>query len=46
MIIEELSLRVLIKIIVYKAIIIKIEAYKESDRRFERLNNSISTDTE
>ena len=29
---------------VYKAIIIKIEAYKDSDRRFKRLNNS--TDVE
>ena len=43
-IIKELPLRVLVGATVYKAIVAKIEAYEESDRRFERLNNS--TDVE
>ena len=44
MVIKELPLRVLIRAAVYKAIMAKIEAYEESDKRFERLHNS--TDVE
>ena len=43
-IIEELPLRVLIGATVYKAIMAKIEAYEESDRSFEGLNNSTDVD--
>ncbi len=41
---KEPPLRVIMGAEVYKAIMAKIEAYEESDRRFERLNNS--TDVE
>ena len=40
MIIKEPLLRVIVEAEVYKAIMAKIEPYEDSDRRFERLNNS------
>ena len=40
MVIKEPLLRVIIETEAYKAIIVKIEIYKESDRRFKGLNNS------
>ena len=44
MIIKEPLLRVIVGTEVYKAIMAKIEAYEESDRRFEGLNNSTDVD--
>ena len=41
---KESSLRVIVRTEMYKTIMTKIETYKESDRRFTRLNNS--TDVE
>ena len=43
-VIKEPFLRVVVEAEVYKAIIAKIEAYEESDRRFERLNNRVGVD--
>ena len=40
MVIKEPFLRVVVGAEVYKAIMAKIEAYEDSDRRFEGLNNS------
>lgn len=37
-------LRVVVGAEVYKAIMAKIEAYEESDRRVERLNNNTDVD--
>ena len=40
MVIKEPLSRVIVGAEMYKAIMVKIEAYEESDRRFEGLNNS------
>lgn len=44
MVIKQLPLRVLIRVAVYKAIMVKIEAYEESVKRFERLHNSTNAE--
>ena len=44
MVVKEPLLRVIVGAEVNKAIIAKIEAYEESDRRFEELNNSTDVD--
>ena len=41
---KESPLRVIVGAEVYKAIMAKIEAYEESDRRFARLDNSIDVE--
>lgn len=42
--IKKTLLRVIVRVEVYKAIILKIETYKKSDRRFKGLNNSTNID--
>ena len=40
-VLKEPLLKVIVGADTYKAIMAKIEAYEESDRRFERLNNTV-----